>query len=58
VSAYAKASAAYRAGLASARGRERRRNPYRGTADTALERVLSVMWARGYSRGNPMPRSF
>lgn len=57
MSAYAKASAAYRAGLASARARERRRNPYRGTSPDALERVLSIMWARGYSRGNPMSRS-
>lgn len=56
MSAYQQAAAAYRAGLASARNRELRRNPWPGNAPDALTRVLSVMWARGYSRGNPMPR--
>jgi hypothetical protein len=58
VSAYALAATAYRAGLASARAGERRRNPYHGAASDPLERVQSILWARGYSRGNPMPRRF
>lgn len=55
MSAYQEAAAAYRAGYASARAREPRRNPYNGLGSTARERVLSQMWARGYSRGNPLP---
>jgi hypothetical protein len=31
-----------------------RDNPHRPTADTAVERTLSLMWARGYSEGNPV----
>lgn len=57
MSAYAKASAAYRAGLASAQAGERRRNPFSGTAETALERVQAILWARGYAAGNPIPRT-
>lgn len=54
MSAYQQAADAYRAGRAAARTREPRRNPYRGDAPTALERVLARMWARGFSAGNPM----
>lgn len=46
---------AYRAGRQCAESGQPRRNPFDGAADTAEERVLSVMWARGYSAGNPMP---
>jgi hypothetical protein len=46
---------AYRAGEQAARDRRPFRNPWRGDAPTARERVLSIMWARGYSDGNPMP---
>lgn len=51
----ARMAAAYKDGRDSARGREYRHNPHRGDASTAVERVLAVMWARGYSAGNPMP---
>ncbi|MDN5861793.1 MAG: hypothetical protein L0H84_24605 [Pseudonocardia sp.] len=51
---YRQAADAYRAGHAAAQAGGPRRNPYDGNAATALERVLSQMWARGYSRGNRM----
>lgn len=50
----ARMAAAYRDGRDTARGGERRVNPWDGRAEAAVERVLSVMWANGYSRGNPM----
>lgn len=46
--------AAHRAGRECAVNRQRRVNPWRGDADTAEERVLSIMWARGFSEGNPV----
>ena len=48
----ARMSAAYRDGEATAQAGEPRRNPWRGDAETAVERVLAIMWARGYSAGN------
>lgn len=45
---------AYRAGLRAARARQGRRNPFDGNAADRLTRILSIMWARGYSYGNPM----
>jgi hypothetical protein len=47
-------AAAYRAGREAARNRKPRRNPYDGNAEKASERVLSIMWARGYTAGNPI----
>ncbi|MFR9803137.1 hypothetical protein ACL02T_12640 [Pseudonocardia sp. RS010] len=49
----ARMSAAHRDGEATAQAREPRRNPWRGDAETAVERVLAVMWAKGFSAGNP-----
>ena len=46
-------AAAYLAGRSSAVAGQRRRNPYDGNAATAVERVLSRNWTRGYSAGNP-----
>ncbi|MCO7195393.1 hypothetical protein [Pseudonocardia sp. McavD-2-B] len=51
----ARMSAAYRDGRATALAREPRVNPWHGRSDSSVERVLSKMWARGYSAGNPMP---
>ena len=50
----ARMAAAYRDGRDTARGRQPRRNPWDGTAPDAVTRVLSRMWARGYSAGNPV----
>jgi hypothetical protein len=36
-------------GYATAAAHERRVNPWRGDGDSAVERVLAVWWARGYS---------
>lgn len=55
---YGRMSDAYRAGEAAAIEGKRFRNPYNGNAETAVERVLSVMWCRGYSAGNPMPEPY
>ena len=52
---YKRMGEAYRAGQFAAVAGVRRHNPYNGNAETAVERVLSVMWARGYSAGNPTP---
>jgi hypothetical protein len=41
--------AAYRDGQQTAQARRRRVNPWRGDASTAVERVLALMWGRGYS---------
>lgn len=51
----ARAAAAYADGKQTAVERGRRVNPWRGDADTAVERVLAIMWAKGYSAGNPIP---
>jgi hypothetical protein len=48
----ARMAAAYKDGYATARARETRRNPHDGLSGSPVERVLSVMWARGYSAGN------
>jgi len=53
-SLYGRMADAYRAGRGAAQAGLRRRNPYDGNADQAVERVLCKMWARGYSAGNPM----
>jgi hypothetical protein len=53
---YRQASLAYLAGRDAAVAGRPHRNPYNGNAETAVERVLSITWARGYSAGNPMPR--
>lgn len=45
---------AFHAGRAAAEAGEPRDNPHPSDADTAVARMLSVMWARGYSRGNPV----
>jgi hypothetical protein len=50
----AQAAAAYKDGYATAHNREPRRNPHDGAASTAVERVLAVMWARGFTAGNPI----
>lgn len=55
MSTYQQAAAAYRAGYAAARSRAPRRNPHDGLSAVALERVLAIMWARGFSRGNRVP---
>lgn len=47
-------SAAHRDGRATAEAGEPRRNPWSGVALDARKRVLSTIWARGYSAGNPM----
>lgn len=46
--------AAHQAGRDTATDKRPRVNPYDGSAATAVERVLAVMWARGYSAGNPV----
>ncbi len=46
---------ARRAGRQAARQAGANRNPHRGAAATSRERVLSVMWRRGYRAGNPLP---
>ncbi len=50
-----RAAAARRDGERTALDRAPRVNPWRGDAPTATERVLSIMWAKGYSAGNPLP---
>ena len=50
----ARMAAAFNDGRDTARAREPRVNPWRGDADTAVERVLALAWARGYSAGNPV----
>lgn len=50
---YGEMSRAYRAGRDTAITGQPRRNPHNGNADTARERVLSVIWARGYQAGDP-----
>ena len=49
-----RASAAHRDGRATAQAGEARRNPWSGISPDARERVLSAMWARGFSAGNTM----
>lgn len=46
--------AAYQAGHDAATGKQRRNNPHDGLSPVTETRVLSVMWARGYSAGNPV----
>lgn len=46
--------AARSAGRAAAENGEARVNPWPADADTAADRTLSIMWARGYSEGNPV----
>lgn len=46
--------AAYRDGQDTARARARRDNPWDGRADDTATRILSVLWARGYSAGHPV----
>jgi hypothetical protein len=53
----ARMAAAYRDGEDTARRGEPRTSPWRGDSVRAVERVLARMWARGYSAGNPVPRS-
>ncbi len=48
-------AAAWRDGRDTARAGERRVNPWLGTSSDREARLLAVMWARGYSAGNPMP---
>lgn len=46
---------AYREGLSAARaGQVRASNPHDPGAETAVERVLALMWVRGYGVGNPV----
>lgn len=45
---------AYRDGIDAAQARKPRINPHDGASASTEERVLSVMWARGYSKGNPV----
>lgn len=47
-------AAARRDGELTARARGAYVNPWRGDADTAVERLLAVWWARGYTAGNPL----
>lgn len=47
-------AAAFRDGRDTARACARRVNPFDGLAESSVERVRSVMWARGYSAGNRM----
>lgn len=51
---HARMAAAYRDGRNTARSRERRVNPWNGSSEVQLDRVLAVMWARGFSNGNPI----
>lgn len=46
--------AARSAGKAAAENGETRVNPWRPDAKTSVDRTLSIMWARGYSEGNPV----
>lgn len=46
--------AAHEAGRDTAVEKRPRVNPYDGSAITAVERVMAMMWARGYSAGNPV----
>ena len=43
-------AAAYRDGYDTAKQRAPRRNPWRGSSSSAVDRVLARMWQRGYSR--------
>lgn len=45
---------AYRAGQDAAQNAPHRPNPYNGTSKDRAERVLSIMWRRGYGSRNPM----
>lgn len=50
----ARMAQAYRAGQEAARARQRwDANPHSGGADSAVERVLSIAWRRGYSSQTP-----
>ena len=51
---HARMAAAYRDGRNTARGRAARVNPWDGSLQVQLDRVLAVMWARGFSNGNPI----
>lgn len=51
----ARAAAAYADGRETAAKRGPFVNPWRGDSPLAVERVLAVMWARGYRDGNPIP---
>lgn len=42
------------AGRAAALAGGERVNPFSSTATAASERVLAIMWGRGYSEGNPV----
>jgi len=46
---------ALHAGRAAAESKQEPGNPY-AAGETARERVLAVMWRKGYSAGNPVPR--
>ncbi len=41
-------------GRDTAIARKPRVNPWKFDAELASERVLSIMWARGFSEGNPV----
>lgn len=46
---------AYRAGQAALRARQpRSANPHRSDAEDPRERVLALMWWRGWSAANPV----
>lgn len=49
------ADAAREGRAAAISGKARSTNPHNLSADTAVERVLGKMWARGWDDGNPMP---
>jgi len=51
----ARAAAAYADGKATAEAGEPRELPFDPDSARAVERVCALMWARGYSAGNPMP---
>lgn len=60
MSVEAEMAAAFRAGQQAARDHTGNHNPYSGTGDTARERVLSVMWRKGYRSvvDERLPRNF
>lgn len=50
----ARMAQAYRAGQQAARDRQPwDSNPYSGIAESAVDRVLSISWRRGYSSQTP-----